>query len=350
MNHDGRGEAKKRWPLRLVFSLVIAAALLTLVIWLADLDDLWGRVREADPGLIALSLVAYTATYVARARRFAAAGAKASTWTLFLVVTVHGAMNRLMPLRTGELSYPILAKRVGAAAMGEGLVQLLMLRLLDLLTVVLLFLTALIISVVIGAAGMGESTSAFVGAAIIIGAASVAALWRLSSLLRLVLWLSRRLLRLAGQSSQARAGTVIERASAAVDAVTDLSLGERLRLGLWSIVCWSAYLVTFYLILIALGVDLPFLHTVLGSSAAIVGSVVPISGLGTCGALEGGWTAGFMAIGVDASTAASTALVMSGLTLLFAVVLAAIGWVALGVRGRSGATDSDRPVGGKKSA
>ena len=68
-----------------------------------------------------------------------------------------------------------------------------------------------------------------------------------------------------------------------------------------------------------------------GSSAAIVGSTVPISGLGTFGALEGGWTAGFVAVGVESATAASTAIIMSGLTLLFAVILGAIGWVALGM-------------------
>lgn len=329
---DARDQGRRRWPWRLVFSLVVAAALLGLVIWLADLDDLIVRLKTADIPLLGLSLVAYTCTYIARARRFAAAGAKASTLTLLWVVSIHGAMNRLMPLRTGELSYPLLAKRVGAAQMGEGLVQLLMLRLLDLLTVVILFLLALVLSLISGVSGLGESTWIFVAVASGIGLACIAALWKLGALLGLGLGMARTVLAMLGSNEEGRAQRLLERASSAVEAVTDLSLGQRLRLGLWSVICWGAYFVTFYLILVALGLTLPFLRTVLGSSAAIVGSTVPLSGLGTFGALEGGWTAGFVAVGVEPSTAASTALVMSGLTLLFALMLAAVGWVALGIQ------------------
>lgn len=112
----------------------------------------------------------------------------------------------------------------------------------------------------------------------------------------------------------------------------NLSLWRRFQLGFWSFYCWGAYFLTFHLILRTFGVDLAFLRTVLGSSAAIVGSVIPISGLGTFGALEGGWTAGFVAFGLEPATAASTAILMSGLTLSFAVLLAAIGWVVLGLR------------------
>lgn len=322
----------RRWPLRLLFSLAIAAVLLGLVVWLADLDDLLMRLRTADIPLLGLSLLAYTCTYVARARRFAAAGAKASTLTLLWVVSIHGAMNRLMPLRTGELSYPLLAKRVGAAQMGEGLVQLLMLRLLDLLTVAVLFLLALALSLISGVSGLGESTWLFVVVASGIGLACIAALLKLGALLGVGLRIGRKVLSIAGSSEEGWAQKLLERASSAVDAVTDLSIHDRLRLGFWSVVCWGAYFVTFYLILIALGLTLPFLRTVLGSSAAIVGSTVPLSGLGTFGALEGGWTAGFVAVGVEPGMAASTALVMSGLTLLFALMLAAVGWTALGIR------------------
>jgi len=325
---------RRRKPLRLLVSLAIAAALLVLVVWLADFEDLLERLRSADVVSLLFSAVAYICTYVARARRFATAGAKASTWTLFWVVTIHGALNRLMPLRTGELAYPMLAKRVGAAALGEGLVQLLMLRLLDLVTVAVLFLTALMISLASGLAGLGGSTWAFVTVACGIGVAALAALWKLGALLEAVVRISRRVLTWTGTSGRGRVQDLLEKASEAVSAVTDLTTERRLRLGFWSVTCWGAYFVTFYYILVALSIDLPFLRTVLGSSAAIVGSTVPISGLGTFGALEGGWTAGFVAVGVEPSTAASTALVMSGLTLLFAVVLAAFGWVVLGSRGR----------------
>lgn len=325
------GSANKRW-IRLVLSLVAAAVLLGIVLWLADFEELSRRLRGADPLMIFAALLSYLGTYLARARRFAAVGAKASTLVLVAIVTIHGALNRLMPLRTGELSYPMLARKVGAAGLGEGLVQLLMLRIMDLLTVAMLFLLAFSLNMLLGVAGLGESSDAFLIAAGAIFALCLVILARLSWMLRFGLGVARKVFSLLGATIREKSQRIIDRAEAAVDAVTDLKPGQRLRIIFWSIACWSCFFLTFYFILVALQVDLPFLTTVLGSSAAIVGSTVPVSGLGTFGALEGGWTAGFVAVGLPSATAASTALVMSGLTLLFALILAGLGWLFLSIR------------------
>jgi uncharacterized protein (TIRG00374 family) len=336
---ERRGPERRGWPLRLVVSLVVAAGLLVLVIWLADLDEVWRRARSADPWAVALSFAAYCVTYLARARRFAALGARASTPTLFSVVAIHAAMNRLMPLKTGELAYPLLASRVGAATMGEGLVQLVVTRLLDMVTVPILFLGAVVLGLASGSADLGSNTWILVAAAAAIVAIALAALWKMSWLLGLALRIMKRLFSGSG-GMRGRAQRLLERAEGAVAAVTDLSGRQRFSLGLWSLACWGSYFVTFHFIMVALGVRLSFLRSVLGSSAAIVGSTIPISGLGTFGSLEGGWTAGFVALGVAPSTAASTALVMSGLTLLFSLALAGPGWIAISVSSRA-ATRAD---------
>lgn len=332
----------RRWTgkrtARLALSLLAGAALLAVVFWLADLEDVLARLRAMRVDLLGLALLAYSVTYLARARRFAAAGARASTWTLFWVVTLHGAANRLMPMKTGELIYPILAKRVGAVALGEGLVQILMLRIMDLLTVAFLFLVALALALTLGAADLGEATPAFVVAAAVLLVASVVAIARLGPLLSFLIRTARRVAARLRPGSRVVAS--LERAEGATRGVTDLGGRRRARVALWSLVCWSAYFLTFHLILLALGVEISPFVTVLGSSAAIVGSVVPLSGLGTFGALEGGWTAGFVAAGLDATTAASTAIVMSGVTLLFALILAAAGWVVLSLRPRPGGAAS----------
>lgn len=319
---------RRAGPLRLAISLVAAAALLVVVFWLADLDELWQRTRSADPWAVAISFAAYCCTYLARALRFAALGARASTPVLFSVVSIHAAMNRLMPLKTGELAYPVLAHRVGAASIGEALVQLVVTRLLDMTAVPFLFLGAVLLGLASGSADLGDATWLLAAAALATVAGALVALWKMSWLLGLALRVARRLFAGAGGRRE-RARGALERAGAAAAAVTDLSTRQRLLIGLWSIACWGAYFVTFHFILAALGVHLPFLHSVLGSSAAIVSSTVPISGLGTFGSLEGGWTAGFVALGVAPSTAASTALVMSGLTLLFSLALAGAGWIAI---------------------
>lgn len=327
-----RGLRGAKYIIRLVVSVGAALLLLSAVFWFADLEDLSRRLAQADVVLLLWSLLAYSVTYLAKARRYDAAGARAAMWKLLCVVTIHGALNRIMPLRMGELAYPWLIRRVGAAALGEGLVQLMMLRLLDLVTIVLLFSLALASVAAAGGAGLGASTNAFVVAAVVIGLVSLVALVRLGLFLRLGLRVARALLRLLGRRAPKKIVDLIERGEEAVDAVTSMTGWQRLRLGFWSVVCWGSYFVLFYLILLALDVPMSFLETVLGSSAAIVGSTIPISGLGTFGALEGGWTAGFVAVGLDTTTAASSALVMSGLTLVYALILGAIGWLVLMVK------------------
>ncbi len=339
---EKRGKCGKS-RVRLLLSLLMATALLAIVLWFADLDELGRRVRGVNLGLLGLSMVAYFVTYVARAGRFAAAGAKASIATLFLVVSVHGALNRVMPLRTGELSYPLIAQRIGAAGLGEGLVQLLMLRILDLLTIASIFVLALGVSTALGVAGFTTNAGSAAMMTGILGFVSALALWRLGWFLRTSLGLTSWVLGRTGLAKEGgKVATILERADGAVRSVTDLTLTKRLELGFWSLLCWGSYFALFHLILLALGVEIHLLQTILGSSAAIVGSVIPVSGLGTFGALEGGWTAGFAAIGMDPATAASTALLMSGLTLSFALFLGFIGWIALGLRRSPDTADSSR--------
>ena len=319
--------------LRFFFSLVVAAVLMSAVLWLAGVDELWRRVAQAKVGFVALSLGTFCVAYLARALRFAAAGARASLWTLYWVAAVHGALNRIMPFRAGELAYPLLTRRLGAAGFGEGVAQLLVLRILDLFALACLFLVALGLSLVNGQPALGQASWTFVGAAIVLVLVCWIALMQLGRLLGWGVALARWLAA-PGKSGvlSGLARRLVPKADQLLDTVAAMTVTQRLLMISWSTLCWVAYFATFHLMLLAASVELPILSTVLGSSAAIVASVLPLSALGTFGALEGGWTAGFVAVGLSAQTAASTALVMSGLTLTFALLLGGVGWLVLGNR------------------
>jgi uncharacterized protein (TIRG00374 family) len=317
--------------LRFLFSLVAAAVLMSVVVWLADVDELWRRVAQANVGFIALSLCTFCLAYWARALRFAAAGARASLWTLYWVAAVHGALNRIMPFRAGELAYPLLTRRLGAAGFGEGVAQLLVLRILDLLALACLFLVALVLSLVSGQTALGQASLTFVGGAIVLALSCWIVLTQLGRLLGWGVALARWLAAPDRSGVWSRlARRLVPRADQLLDTVAAMTVSQRLLLISWSTLCWVAYFATFHLMLLATAVDLSFLSTALGSSAAIVASVLPLSALGTFGALEGGWTAGFVAVGLSAQTAASTALLISGLTLTFSLLLGGVGWLVLG--------------------
>jgi uncharacterized membrane protein YbhN (UPF0104 family) len=71
---------------------------------------------------------------------------------------------------------------------------------------------------------------------------------------------------------------------------------------------WGVQAAAFAVLLRAFGIDLGVGPMVVATSVANLTAVLPLSALGTFGAQEAGWTAGFVAMGVPAMAAANSGL------------------------------------------
>ena len=131
-----------RSRIRSILILAITVALLAFFFRNADLAGIWAETRRADPSLLLLAVGVTLVTYVLRALRwqFLLAPIGVTRFSTAFRTTVIGfAASTFLPARAGEVIRPyLLARREGispTAAFATIIVE----RLLDLATVLLLF-------------------------------------------------------------------------------------------------------------------------------------------------------------------------------------------------------------------
>jgi uncharacterized protein (TIRG00374 family) len=131
-----------RSRLRTVLILLLTLGLLGYFLRGADMREVWAETRRADPLDLLLALVATAATYLLRALRWqyllAPIGATHFV-TAFRTTVIGFAASALLPARAGEVIRPyLLARREGLSATAA-FATIILERLLDLVTVLLLF-------------------------------------------------------------------------------------------------------------------------------------------------------------------------------------------------------------------
>jgi uncharacterized membrane protein YbhN (UPF0104 family) len=128
-----------RW--RPVFAWLVFGLYVGLIEYWLGWAQLLAPWLELGLGAVVTALLLFLLTYAVRAHRlfdyFRAS--MQGRWLLGLRLMVyHNALNSLLPMRSGELSFPLLMKRYFAVDYARSLPALLWFRLLDLHTVVLI--------------------------------------------------------------------------------------------------------------------------------------------------------------------------------------------------------------------
>lgn len=126
-------------------TILIALVTLALVAWFlrqADLAKVWREIRSARLDILALSLVTTTLTYALRALRwqYLLAPIGPTRFSQAFRTTVLGfAANTVLPARIGEVVRPYLLARREGLSITATFATIILERLLDLVTVLLLF-------------------------------------------------------------------------------------------------------------------------------------------------------------------------------------------------------------------
>lgn len=261
-------------------------------------------LADLDVGLAVGAFCIYFAVTGLRAVRFIIAGAHMGGGQAFAVAAAHSALLRVMPLRSGELAYGMLLKRMGGGSFGEGLAALLMLRILDLAVLMPL------------AAGVAISLSAgprstWIGAAMAL----------LSGLLMAVFFFLRKIsnwlvAQIPYRDTDPRWRRAIGRFARTLDDTYTLSPLRRMALIALTLVLWVGIIAWFQLFLMALGAVDTWRFGFEASILGFVGSILPVSLIGSFGPMEGGVASGLIAIGKNAELAVASAIGVSALTFL----------------------------------
>lgn len=302
----------KRWVLRFAAGAAVSGLILAALLSFTDTRAVGRMLARTDPIGALAGFVLYALSYVPRAQRFRAVGLQAPFRALLAISCVHAAFNKVLPLRAGELSYPWLARRVAGQGIGQAFLGLVYLRILDFAGVAVLFAASLALS---GGRFRGDVTlSLALAVALLIG--SIVMLLFLRPLLRVSIALGERLF---------GPRRILERARRSVAAFPALGLSAHLKLGALTLVAWLLVYGTYYTLLGAFGFAMGAAETVLGSTAGVVASVLPLQGLGSFGTLEAGWALGMALVGMDLASAIATGLGVQVLTFGYAMLLGVLG-------------------------
>jgi len=297
------------------------------------------RVRDAltlfDP-LWLLPLVAcFLLTFVCRAARFRALGIPLSLPTMTGVVSVYLFLVRVTPLRSGELALPVVVKRLCGTSLTHGFTAVALSHLSDLTALAVTTLIALLGAPDVRAA-IGPLGTALIGLGL---GAVIAGYFFLPGLgARLAALLARRM-----RSPRPALAERLERMSRTMDDARVVARRAAGPVCFWTVLQWAAAVGSFWAAARSVGIDVGLARIVLGSAASVLAGVLPVSGIGSFGAFEGAWAAGFVLVGVPSGAAVASALIMSAATFVTAGIAAGIA-VAVGLRKHgNGAIDNQQP-------
>ncbi|HWV38306.1 MAG TPA: lysylphosphatidylglycerol synthase transmembrane domain-containing protein [Vulgatibacter sp.] len=312
----------RRKALRVVLAFAASAALLAVVFSQLDLANAAVRFREARPGWLGVAALGSLFVLITRGLRFAILNRHAR-WPLTTAATaIQVFLNRVTPLRLGELSLPWILRRHAGEDAARSLLSVVLVRLIDL---------AIVAAAVV--AGLALRTHAE-GAPPLLP--SVAALAGLSLLLAGFRPLLRRFLGaaawIAKRTGLDRHALVAKPLAKLRDALADgEALGRREMTGiaLTSLAVFLGQTLLFGAILRAFSVEVGVLELMQGGAVAQAGAALPIAAVGSFGPQEASWVAGFVWVGVPLQDALVTAIACQVITLAFAALFALPAWLWL---------------------
>ena len=194
------------------------------------------------------------------------------------LATVTNLANHVLPLRLGEIVYVALSRTAFKVPIAKAAGVLLTIRLYDLVGLLLIALCGVMVVPAI-------AIPWYVLAVLLAGLLVVAV--RLDLVFAL-------------------AGKLVPRFAVALPFTKNprfvaSSIG-------YALLVWGLQACGFALLLRTFAIRVSFAEMLVATSVANLAAVLPLSALGTFGALEAGWTAGFVALGVDQTVAATSGL------------------------------------------
>jgi len=328
-----------RTPLRIALGIALTAALVAIIVAFVPVERVREALRSFDPVWLAPLVACYALTFACRAARFRALGIPLGFGAMYGVVSAYQFLVRVLPLRSGEAALPVLVKRLCGASLAHGFAAIALSHLLDLAALALAALLALLAAPDVRAT-IGPVWTTLIGVGLV---AMVLGYFFLPATAGAVASrLARRL-----RAKRPGAADRLDGIAHTLGEIRSISHRVAGLAAVWTALAWVAAVGTFWSAAESIGITVGPARVVLGSAAAVLAGVLPVSGVGTFGAFEGAWAGGFVLVGVPSGPAVASALVMSAATFLYAGAAAgAFAWIRL----RAGRGETAAPPVASKDA
>lgn len=311
---------KRSRLIKAFLGILISAVLLGFILSRLDIAKAAERLRNADPAWLLAAFGASLSVLAARALRFWCLTVHATFIQTTRAVALQNFINRIMPLRLGELSLPYFLHKQAAEIPGEALSNLVLVRLVEIWVVC--------VTVLIGAFayfGGDQMNPAWLIAALLIMSA---VLWFYRPLLSFGSHLAQWIAQKCGFKEDSKAmGFLKQIHRTATEGRFDGRQKAIIFLGSVAVVALQA--VNFWAIMKACGVSPSLPQAMIGTSIAHVAGGLPVLSVGTIGPHETSWVLAFMWVGLNKDDAILTGVATQVVTLAFAALYALIAWIRI---------------------
>ena len=316
----------KRETIAKILAVIITIVLVATLLSQISIGDVAKTLASIDPIYLIIGFVLYLFSYFFRALRFQILlGNKIGFKDLFTIVCVHNMANNILPARTGEVSYVYLSKKLHNISTGEGIASLMVARVFDLISISLLFFVAALY--VRGLPPMIDKV-----------------IWAIAGFLLLIVLI---LVNLAyfGEQFMNRVGKIINMVSIGHirgipyllrkgnETMQSFEVVKSKRVIIWtgilSMLVWASLYLVNYALINAMGINISFWSVIFVSTFPVFTTILPIQALGGFGTIEGGWTIGFMAIGLSKEIAIASGFSLHIIAYMYFFILGGFGTLML---------------------
>lgn len=297
--------------LTVIITLIVAIIFIIYIDWI----KLGNIVKKFSIGDLILLAFLYFMTYLVRSIRFKAILMQdsLSLINLLQITMKHGFYNRILPARSGELSYVYLITRNNQVSVEKALSSLVIVRIYDILTALIIFnfVVLTFYKHLVNQALLLLSIFALIILLLI--------LVYLNRIISLSSKIALKFIEPKKESVETLYRMTLKISSFLRNASDYVSILQKSRSVLFvilltSFLIWIIIFIYFYIFLINIGMDISFYQTIFGSTFSNLTNVLPISAIGGFGTMETGWVLGFRLIGVETSEALSVGVSVNLLT------------------------------------
>ncbi|OKH25337.1 lysylphosphatidylglycerol synthase transmembrane domain-containing protein [Chroogloeocystis siderophila] len=318
--------SKKAWSI--VFTIFLIALLGTIL----NPSDILSALSQVGVLGVSKIFLLVGITQALRALRFLellSIKARISSLLIFEITCIYQFLNHILPVRSGELSLPILLKRYSNYPYISSVASLLLTRIHDALAL------GTIVCLGIGFAVAQKRIASYWVTLLVLVLLAIALL---VGLLTVLIQQNQQIAQAwRGITQSRKIGSLFLKLKTLIKNFYDeliiyRQISLHLKLFSYSILLWLTIFILFWVVLQSLGFSMSLSEVILGSSLANLTQLLPVSTLGNIGTLEAGWVFGFTLLGYDSYHTLTAGIVMHIIVILIAGIYGVFSWVGLSVK------------------
>jgi hypothetical protein len=290
-----------------IFSIIITYFLLRIV----SLNELVRTISESDKGLILLALFVYFLIAIGRAIRFQKVSRLKSLKSTFSIVCIHNFLNNVMPFKTGELSYPVMIKRKFNIPFSKALSDLALVRFFDLMALGTFLILAILFSL-----QYFNNLLLYASLSLILVFIAFLIIYKMGKIVR-----SRRT-----NFNNKLINKISNFILLVLSNLSRRNKKEIVFIAIFSFIIFSLLFFVAYLLIRALGLEIPIYLVIIGGALSVLATLIPIQGPLNLGTVELGFIFPFVIYGIIKEQAISVSFGYHLFVLIFSLLLFFVGF------------------------